>query len=136
MLKISPQRIYYFLFFTAVYVFLSFWISVTYFYNLKPFFIGGLIFYIFVLLFHKAIIEITENKEINKFNKLVKFQINLFFIVLIFFCVIYILGVYWMQWLVINYLSFPTSIFKKVNWRLSGISLIASLLLSFLARKK
>ena len=133
MLNLSFHRIYIFLFFTGAYAFLSFWISVTYFFNIIPFLIGGIIFYLFVSLFHKAIIRITEKNQTKEINK--DFKINLFFFGLITFCMFYLAGVYFMQWLVINYLDVPSNIFKIVNWSLNILSLSISFLLSFLEKK-
>lgn len=133
MLNFSPYRIYFFLFFTGAYTFLSFWISITYFFNIIPFLIGGIIFYLFVSLFHKAIIKLTEKNQTKKIKN--NFKINLLLLGLIIFCIIYIVMVYFMQWLAVNYLNVPTNIFKIVNWGLTFLSLSISFLLSFFEKK-
>jgi len=134
MFKINLQRIYIFLFFNAGYGFLSFWISVTYFYRIRAFFIGGAISYLFVLLFHRAIIKIMDKNKIDQ--KLPpNFKVSLFYAGLILFCALYILGVYIMQRLMIDYLNFPEGIFKEINWVLNITSLLLSSLLSFLDTK-
>ena len=133
MLNLSLHRIYIFLFFTGAYAFLSFWISVTYFFNILPFLIGGIIFYLFVSLFHKAIIKITEKNQTKEIRN--EFKINLFLLGLIVFCLIYLAGVYFMQWLVTNYLDVPSNVFKIVNWALNFFFLFISFLLSFFEKK-
>jgi hypothetical protein len=122
----STYRFYLFLFFTAAYTFLTFWIGATLFYAL-PFAIGGLAFYVFVVLFHKGIVGIVERNE-EKFPK--KAPVGMF-VGLIIFVSIYILGVWFMQGLVVKYGGVSSSLFIVVGSVLELISIGISILLSF-----
>ncbi len=134
MFNVSLQRIYLFLFFTGLYGFLSFWITITYFFNIKFFVIGGIIFYIFISLFHIGITRITARNETGKVD--LDFKNNVFFIYVISLCIIYIFGVYLLQWAMINYLNVPTTVFRTVNWILNLFSLFISILFSFTEKKQ
>jgi len=133
MLNVSLHRIYKFLFFTNVYAFLSFWISVTYFFNAPPFVIGGVIFYLFVSIFHRGIIKIAEKNQIKETKN--NFKISVFFLGLLVFCIIYLAGVYVIQWLAISKLDVPSDVFKVVNGSLNLLSLFISFTLSFFEKK-
>ena len=122
------QRTYIFLFFQACNLFLTWWIATTLI-LFFPFAIGGLIFYIFTALFHKATIKIIEKKEMQT-----SVGIRNFFIVLISFCVLYILGVYGIQWLTIKYMPISEQWFSWVSWGLSLLSTFISFAISFINR--
>lgn len=133
MLKLSLHRIYTFYFFTGGYAFLSLWISVTYFFKEFPFLIFGIICYILLTLFHKAIIKITEKNQTTEIKS--SFRIDLFYLRLIIFSIIFLTAVYFMQWLAIYYLDFPSKVFRIVNWGLNFLSISISFLFSFFDKK-
>lgn len=91
--------------------------------------IGGIFFYIFVILFHRAIINISNANSAPVFNDS---KVKLFFIVLIIFCAIGALGLVFLKEIAINKLNIPKDIFQNLGWILEVISLIISFLISFI----
>lgn|SRR3989344_5449952 len=141
MIKTSPQKIYYFVFFSASYAFLSFWISLSYFGRASypeianGFLIGGILVYLFVLIFHKAIINIT-NKNLEQADKIIKDKrLIIFYTCLIIFCGLGLVSIYLLQKFLIRSANFPSEIFARVNFALNLLSFITSFLLSFFEKK-
>ncbi|MDD5606702.1 MAG: hypothetical protein PHN37_02460 [Candidatus Pacebacteria bacterium] len=133
MLNIKYFNFLFFLFFNGAYSFLSFWISITYFYEVKWFFAWGVVLYLFLILFHRGIIKILKDtrRTINK-----NLKINLFFIFLILFSIFYLTGTYFIQELVINNFEVSSDVFRIVNSVLVVFSLIISFLFSFFEKKE
>jgi len=127
------QRVYIFIFFQACNLFLTWWISTTLI-LFFPFAILGLIFYIFTALFHIATIKIIERKEPLKKEMQTSVRISIFLIILISLCVLYILGVYGIQWLTIKYMHISKQWFSWVSWGLSILSIFISFAISFINR--
>lgn len=135
MLKVSTQKIYYFLFFDAAYAFLSLWISVAYLESQKEFFIGGVLFYFVTIIFHRAIINISKRNEAQT-NELAKIpKIHFFYFYVILFCVAYIVTTYFFQKLLIDYFNLSPKPFTIVSWALSLFAISVSFVLSFFERK-
>jgi len=127
------QRVYIFMFFQACNLFLAWWISITLI-LFFPFAIWGLIFYIFTALFHIATIKIIERKKPLKKEMQTSARISIFLIILISFCVLYILGVYGIKWLTIKYMHISKQWFSWVSWGLSISSIFISFVISFINR--
>jgi len=129
MLTINFQRIYYFLFFNVCYSFLVFWITVSYFYKINGFLIGGIFAYFLVILFHRAIVNISNANPTPAFDDK---KIKLFFVISIIFCAIGVLGVVLLKEIMISKLNMPREIFQNIDWILEAVSLTISFLLSFI----
>ena len=125
-LAFTAYRMYLFLFFTACYTFLTFWITVTWFLAF-PLAVFGFALYVFVALFHKGIKGIVSKHE----AKMQKSAPIGFIIGLIVFVLIYIAGVYWMQGLTVEYLGFSEGAFKIVGTVLEFVSIGLGIFLSF-----
>lgn len=126
-ISFSFYRLYLFLFFTACYTFLTFWITSTLF-LFFPFAILGLIFYVFVVLFHRGVNGIVRRNEGEKQNNSFHWLILL---IVILFTVGYIFAVYWMQSLMITHFGFSETSFKVVGSVLELISIGLGIFLSF-----
>jgi len=131
MIKISPQKTYYFFFFSTAYAFLSFWISLTYFAKENNFLIGGVLFYLFVIIFHRAIINITNKNQVQVDEMIKNQRLGGFYVRLIIFCILGSVSIYLLQQFLISNVDFPSEIFTRVDWVLNLFSLIISFLLSF-----
>lgn len=118
----SYQKLYYFLFFTAIYGFLSFWISVMYFFEMKPLLWGGIVFYVIAYGMHKVVTNVEESApDVGK----------MFFIIFGIFAALYIAAVYGMQQLIIAQTDITPVTFRIVNWGLIALSLVLSFISSF-----
>ncbi len=134
-LNLSLSRMFIFLFFNCIYAFLTFWIGSTLF-LFFPFAIVGFFMYLFVLVFHKAVISITEKFQDSKNIQTKKPVFSIFFVFLILFCLSYLAVVYFLQKNIINNFSVPETVFSAVSWFLTLVSLVISFFFSFVNKVK
>lgn len=123
MIAFSYHKLYYFLFFTAVYGFLSFWISIMYFFDMKPLFWGGIVFYVFAYGMQKVALGV-QNDAVPNAGKT-------FFIIFGLFAALYIAAVYGLQQLIITQTDITSDIFRVVNWSLVLFGFALSFISSF-----
>jgi hypothetical protein len=101
-----------------------------------PFAIFGILFYGFVALFHLAIGRITaKNEEENSPADTLAPGINLFFLALIGFCIIYLGSVCLLQQFISTHFHIAQGKFERIGFLLQLGSLALSGGLSFLVRK-
>ena len=101
-----------------------------------PFAIAGFFFFIFVVLFQIGLTRIASNDAKQNMDG-VSITVAIPFILFsLIFTIIYIVGVFFMQELVISAFKFPRDFFTIVSIVLSLISYGISFFLSFVARKE
>ncbi len=127
------QRAFLFLFFNAAYAFLTFWIAASLF-LFFPFAIFGFLLFLFVVFFQKGICGIISRNELAKGKGHEKIP-GLPFVLGIAFLIIYLIGVYFLQGLVIRQFRVPSALFSIVGWVLTIISLGISFGISFAIQK-
>ena len=135
-LNMSLHRAFLFLFFMCAYTFLNFWIATTLFLSIGIFAIFGIVMYVFVSVFHLALIRIGARDELAPDQKKAfesKYAF-FFFAFLILVSLAYLAGVYWMQGLVVHYLKVPGEMYNAVGLALGIFSLGLSFMLSFIRR--
>jgi hypothetical protein len=131
--EFSLERIFFFLFFSAAYSFLNFWIGSTLF-LFPPFALLGLGGFLFVLFFHRLVmVGIGRATPSHRGSRQSKSPV-LLLVPLIATTVLYIFGVRYLQELVISQLFVPAASFTAVSWSLTIVSLLFSWTLSFLVR--
>ena len=127
-LRISPMRVYLFLFFNCIYAFLNFWIAFTLSTWIIPFAVGGIIFLLIALSMQKTIYySIGRQKEDSSAS------FSWFWLIPILFCIVYFIGVYFLQQAAIN-MGVSKLWFSGVDWGITILSLLFSLYISFVHR--
>jgi hypothetical protein len=107
----------------------------TYFAKENNFFMAGIIFYIFVIIFHRAMVSITNNNQVPTDKIIKNKRVIRFYVNLIIFCALGCVSIYLLQQFLISVVDIPPEIFTRVDWALSLLSSIISFLLSFSEKK-
>lgn len=122
---LSLPKLYFFVFFSAVYGFLVFWIATTLL-LFWPFALFGLGMYFFVAMMHKRISSLMARTRAEA-----SLAGNLLLVPLIFFCVAYLFGVYQLQAFFSRYFGIPAGVYEIVALGLHALSLGLGAWLSF-----
>ncbi len=133
-LEFSLLRLYLFLFFNGIYAFLTFWIGAMAI-RFPPFALLGLLMLIYTLRFHNlAVLRLSDSGEGAESGPPATITSIVFLILMILISFGYVLGVRWMQQLLIDEFGFPEIAFSVVATAFGLGSYFLSVYFSFRRR--